>query len=76
MANRARKGIVDRARQGGKFLQSIKPENRGKFSAKAKAAGETTAQYAREHYHDKGKLGEEARFAANAMKVSRRRSRG
>lgn len=69
MANRARKGIVDQARQGGKFLQSIKPANRGKFAAKAKAAGKTTAEYAQEEYHAKGKLGQEARFAATAMKL-------
>lgn len=43
----------------------------GLFANKAKKAGESTAEFAREHYHDKGTLGKEARFAANAMKAHR-----
>lgn len=39
----------------------------GLFKKKAEAAGETTREFAREHAHDKGKLGKEARFAENAM---------
>ena len=40
----------------------------GKFSAKAKAAGESTAEFAKEKAHAKGKLGKEARFAKNVAK--------
>lgn len=41
----------------------------GKFSAKAKAAGESTSEFARAHKHSKGKIGKEARFALNAKKA-------
>lgn len=36
---------------------------KGKFSAKAKAAGMSTAEYAKEKAHAPGVLGKEARFA-------------
>jgi hypothetical protein len=68
------KGIVDTARKGGKFLHAaVKPDHRGLFAAKAKAAGETTAQYADQEYHAKGTLGKEARFAKTAMKLGRKK---
>ena len=35
----------------------------GAFSAKAKKAGESTAEFAKEHAHDSGKLGDQARLA-------------
>lgn len=40
----------------------------GLFTRKAKAAGESTQQYAREKYNAPGALGKEARFAANTQK--------
>lgn len=39
----------------------------GKFAAKAKAAGMSTRAYAEKEKDAPGKLGEEARFAKNAM---------
>jgi hypothetical protein len=38
----------------------------GLFGRKAKAAGESTQQYASDKYNAPGKLGKEARFAKNA----------
>ncbi len=46
---------------------AIKPENRGKFKAKAEAAGKTTAEFAREHEHDSGATGSQARLAETLM---------
>ena len=58
-----------------KWIQSaVKPENRGKFKAKAEAAGKTTKEFAAEHAGDKGTLGKEARFANNVMGMSRKPS--
>ncbi len=54
---------------------AVKPENRGKFKAKAEAAGETTREFAAEHKGDSGKLGQEARFAANVMGLSKKKKR-
>lgn len=41
---------------------------KGSLTALAKAAGMSPMEYARKHYHDKGKIGEKARFAVNANK--------
>lgn len=42
-------------------------EHPGSFSAKAKAAGKTTEEFAREHAGSKGRLGKEARLASTLM---------
>jgi hypothetical protein len=42
-------------------------EHPGKFAEKAKKAGMSTREYAQKEAHAPGKLGEEARFAKNAM---------
>lgn len=39
----------------------------GQFRAKAQAAGESTATFAREHEHDSGKTGKQARLAETLM---------
>jgi hypothetical protein len=44
----------------------IKPANKGKFTAKAKAAGESVQEYANKEAHAGGKLGKEANFARMA----------
>ncbi len=44
----------------------------GRFAAKAKKAGETTREYAKEKAGAPGKLGQEARFAENAMGAARK----
>jgi len=41
---------------------------KGLFTRKAKAAGKTVAEFAKEKRHAGGKLGKEAVFAANAQK--------
>lgn len=44
----------------------------GAFSAKAKKAGETTREFAKDKADAPGKLGQQARFAENAMGASRK----
>jgi len=40
----------------------------GSLTRIAERAGESAMEYAREHYHSKGKMGQKARFAINANK--------
>lgn len=55
---------------GGNWIKdAVKPANKGKFSAKAKAAGMSTSAYAKEKSSAPGKLGKEARFAETMEKV-------
>ncbi len=51
---------------------AVKPANKGKFSAAAKRAGETTAEYADEKASAPGKLGQRARFAKTMMKLRKK----
>ncbi len=46
----------------------------GVFSAKAKRAGKTTAEFATEHEHDKGALGRQARLAKTLMGMGKGKS--
>jgi hypothetical protein len=47
-----------------KWMQdAVKPSHEGKFSAKAKRAGMSTAAYATKEQHAPGALGKEARLA-------------
>lgn len=48
---------------------SVKPENKGKFSAKAAAAGKSTSEYAAEKASAPGTLGKEARLAQTFEKM-------
>lgn len=48
----------------------------GLFAEKAARAGKTTREYAQEKAHAPGKLGQEARFAKNAMSVQPGKKRG
>lgn len=43
----------------------------GQFKAKASKAGKSTAEFAKEHEHDKGKTGKQARLAEIGAKASR-----
>ena len=61
------------AKSKGWIKGAISPSHRGLFAAKAKAAGETTRQYAEEEKHAGGKLGKEANFALNAMAAGKKR---
>ena len=47
---------------------AVKPENKGKFGAKAKAAGMSTPAYAAKEKNAPGKLGKEARLAQTFAK--------
>jgi hypothetical protein len=48
----------------GKVADKIKSSgHKGIFRAAAHRAGKSTAEFAREHEHDKGKLGKRARLA-------------
>jgi hypothetical protein len=44
----------------------------GALTAKAHRAQQSPMEFARTHYHAKGQTGEQARFAVNAQKRSRR----
>lgn len=43
----------------------------GQFKAKAEKAGKSTSAFAKEHEHDSGKTGKQARLAEVGMKASR-----
>lgn len=45
-------------------------ERPGAFSAKAKAAGESTREYAQEKEHAKGRTGKQARLAITLMSMN------
>ena len=53
------------------MAKAVPKSHRGKFSAKAKAAGKSTAAYAQAHKHDSGTLGAEARLAITFEKGSK-----
>lgn len=53
------------------MAKAFKPETRGTFKAKAEKAGKSTAAFAKEHEHDKGKTGKQARLAEIGAKASR-----
>jgi hypothetical protein len=56
-----------------KWIKSAVEGGKGKFAAKAKAAGETTREYAREKANAPGTLGKEARLAQTLMGLHERR---
>ena len=49
------------------WIKKATANSHGQFAAKAKAAGETTRQFAAQHDKDKGKLGKQARLAETLM---------
>ena len=52
-----------------KWIKAAIGENKGVFKEKAEHAGKSTSAYAREHEHDSGKLGKEARLAETLMSM-------
>jgi hypothetical protein len=48
--------------------KAVDPKEKGSLTRIAKKAGESPMEFARDHYHAKGKVGEKARFAVNANK--------
>lgn len=65
MAERPKKFMAD----------AVKPSRRGLFTRKARAAGKSVAEYAREKAHAPGRLGKEARFAELGSRISKRNAR-
>lgn len=56
--------------------KAVKPENKGKFTAKAEAAGETVHEFAEEKKDAPGTLGKEARLAETFEKTAHKSKRG
>lgn len=54
-----------------KWMKEAFAGSHGQFKAKAKAAGKSTAEFAREKAHAPGRLGKQARLAEVGMKASR-----
>lgn len=55
------------------FIKKAIGNNKGVFSAKAKAAGKSTAEYANEKASAGGKLGKEAVLARTLMGMSKKK---
>ena len=51
------------------WMKKAFANSHGQFKAKAKAAGESTSEYAHEKAHAKGRLGKQARLALAGMKA-------
>lgn len=54
--------------------QAVPKARRGVFKAKAQAAGESTAAFAKQHDGDKGTLGKQARLAETLMGMGKKKS--
>lgn len=50
-----------------KWIGKATANSHGQFREKAEKAGKSTAAFAKEHEHDGGKTGEQARLAENLM---------
>jgi hypothetical protein len=50
-----------------KWISKATANSHGQFRHKAEAAGETTREFAKEHEHDSGKTGQQARLAETLM---------
>ena len=53
-----------------KWIQKATENSHGQFKAKAERAGESTREFAKEHEHDSGKTGKQARLAETLMGMS------
>ena len=58
-----------------RWIQKATSRNKGSFSAAAKKAGKTTAQYAKEKASAPGTLGKRARLAKTLMGISKAKKR-
>jgi hypothetical protein len=58
-----------------KWMKEAFANSHGQFKAKAEHAGKSTAEFAKEHEHDKGKTGQQARLAEVGMNASHKKSR-
>ena len=52
-----------------KWIGKATANSHGQFREKAEKAGKSTAEFAKEHEHDSGKTGDQARLAENLMGV-------
>ena len=52
-----------------KWMKKAFANSHGQFKAKAEHAGESTAEFAKEHEHSSGLLGKQARLAEVGMKA-------
>lgn len=50
-----------------KWMKAAFANSHGQFKAKAEKAGESTAEFAKNHEHDSGKTGKQARLAEVGM---------
>lgn len=57
------------------WMKKAFANSHGQFRAKAKKAGESMGEFAREHEHDKGKTGRQARLALIGMRYGGRSRR-
>jgi len=55
------------------WIKDAVGDNKGKFSAKAKKAGKSTAEYASEKADASGALGKEARLAQTLSKMRKKK---
>ena len=67
--------MADATKKPKKWIKSATKNAHGQFAAKAKAAGETTKEFANEHESDEGKLGKQARLAKTLMGMSHKKNR-
>lgn len=54
-----------------KWIKAATENSHGQFREKAEHAGKSTEAYAREHEHDSGKLGKQARLAESLMSMTK-----
>jgi len=54
-----------------KWIKKATENAHGQFREKAEKAGKSTVAYAREHEHDSGKLGKQARLAETLMNMTK-----
>lgn len=57
-----------------KFIQKATENSHGQFRHKAEEAGKSTHEFAKEHEHDSGKTGKQARLALTLMKLGHKKS--
>lgn len=66
--------MADKPARKHKFIKAAVGDNKGKFKAKAEAAGESTAAYAAEKSGAPGTLGKEARLAKTLIGMHKKHS--
>ena len=57
-----------------KWIKSATANAHGQFKAKAEAAGESTREFAKDHEHDSGKTGKQARLDETLMGMKKHKT--